>query len=133
MQASQGLRQYARFPVQWPLFYANDELVGKGTVLNVSHVGCQAAGTMPVAVGMVLHVWISPFHKEEPLYVKEARVLWANEHEFGLELRQISASDHQWLIGYLDNAERRNSFRRMRPAAGDEDVAAMPLALPIKD
>jgi hypothetical protein len=45
-------------------------------------------GTMPVAAGMVLKVWISPAHREEALYVKEARVLRAQANVFELELRQ---------------------------------------------
>ena len=53
-------RQLARFPVQWPMLYANEELIGQGTLVNVSHGGCQVAGTMPVAVGMLLKVWVSP-------------------------------------------------------------------------
>jgi hypothetical protein len=30
--------------VQWPLLYANKEFVGQGTLLNISHWGCQVAG-----------------------------------------------------------------------------------------
>jgi hypothetical protein len=91
--------------VQWPLLYANTELVGQGTVVNVSRRGCQIAGTMPVAAGMVLKVWISPAHRDEALYVKEARVLWAEANEFQLELRQVDVQDHQWLMSFLENAE----------------------------
>jgi hypothetical protein len=79
---------HAPLIVQWPLLYANTELVGQGTLLHVSHWGCQIAGTMPVAAGMVLKVWISPAHREEALYVKEARVLRAQANVFELELRQ---------------------------------------------
>ncbi len=113
-------RHHARCMVQWSILYANEELIGRGTLVNVSHAGCQIVGTMPVAVGMLLKVWVSPAQREEALYIKEARVLWAKEHEFGLELRDLTTNDQQWLRGYLETAERRNSFRvNGQPASTD--------------
>lgn len=87
--------------VHWPLLYANKEFVGQGTLLNVSPWGCQVAGTMPVARGMVLKLWISPAHRGDALYVKEARVLWARSNEFGIELREVDVQDHQWLMNFF--------------------------------
>jgi hypothetical protein len=133
MRMSEGLRQHARFAVRWPIVYANDELFGKGTILNVSYFGGQAVGTMPVAVGMVFKMWVFPAQREGPLYVKEARVLWARAHEFGLGLSHVHPQDHQWLISFLENAERRTSFRRTLQPPSQEELAAMPLALPLKD
>jgi hypothetical protein len=98
---------HAPLVVQWPLLYANMELIGQGTLLNLSHRGCQIAGTMPVAAGMVLKVWISPAHRDGALYVKEARVVWAQANQFELELRHVDSQDHKWLMGYLENAELR--------------------------
>ena len=109
-------RQPSSIDVQWPMLYANQKLVGQGTMLNVSHQCCQVAGTMPVHVGMVLKVWISPAHRDEALYVKEAKVLWARAHEFGLELCQVDVKDHEWLISFLENAECRHTFQ---PAQGE--------------
>lgn len=103
--------------VQWPLLYANEELVGQGTLLNLSHwecqVGeCQVAGTIPVATGMVLKVWISPKHRDDAIYVEEARVLWARANTFGLELLQVDIEDHEWLVSFLDNHSRSGEVSR---------------------
>ena len=133
MKTNEGLRHYARFAVKWAVIYWNEGLFGQGTVLDVSHVGCQMAGTMPVSVGMVLKLWIAPSHREDKLCVEEARVLWTKDNEFGLELRRMPASDHRWLLGFLETAERRNSFRRLLQSPTKEDLAAMPLALPLKE
>ena len=95
--------------LQWPLLYANKELVGQGTLLNVSQREWQVAGTMPVERGMGLKMWISPPHRDDALYVREARVLWAGANEFGLELRQMDVKNHQWLISFF--RECRHSFR----------------------
>ena len=130
MGSSEGLRQHARFMVRWPMLYGNDGLIAEGTLLDVSHAGCRVAGTMPVAVGMLLRLWVSPVQREETVYVKEARVLWTREHEFGLELRHVDPQDHQWLIGFLEHAERRHSFRRKLQPSSKTDLAA--LALPLK-
>jgi hypothetical protein len=94
--------------VQWPLLYANKELVGQGTLTKISHRGCEVTGTMPVASGMVLQLWISPGHREDALYVREARVLWSRANEFGLELRQVDAADHEWLMRRLTEREHTN-------------------------
>ena len=87
--------------LQWPLLYANKVLVGQGTLLTVSQREWQVAGTMPVQRGMALKVWISPAHRDDSLYVREARVLWAGANEFGLELRHVDLPDHQWLISFF--------------------------------
>lgn len=88
---------------------------------------------MPVAVGMVLKARIAPPQREEALYVHEARVLWAEGCKFGLELRGLSTKDHRWLIQYLENAERRNSFRQAGEAPTLEDLAAVPLVMPLNE
>jgi hypothetical protein len=105
--------------VAWPLLYANKKFIGQGTMLKVSaDRGCHVAGTMPVAAGMVLRVWISPAHRDEALYVKEARVLWARRHEFWLDLRQVDSQDHQRLIRFLGTQQ-------------GEDVSGNPIENPI--
>jgi hypothetical protein len=130
METIKGLRHHARFVVRWLVLYGNDELLGQGTLLDVSHVGCQLAGTMPVAVGMVLKLWVSSSHKEDQLCVEEARVIWVRGQEFGLELRP---QDRQWLMAYLDNVERRVRYRRTMRSPTQEDLAALPPYLPVRD
>ena len=108
MASFKAPRSHVPLTVQWPLLYANEDLVGQGTLLTLSHwecqVGvCQVAGTIPVATGMVLKLWISPKHRDDAIYVEEARVLWAQANEFGLELRQVDIEDHEWLVSFLDS------------------------------
>jgi hypothetical protein len=50
---------------------------------------------------MILKVWISPEHRDEALFIKEARVVWAHAQRVGLELREMDDQDHAWLIRYL--------------------------------
>lgn len=107
MHSPKEVGQPTPLVVAWPLLYANKELIGEGTLLKLStDRSCHVAGTMPVAVGMVLKVWISPANRDEALYLQEARVVWVRGHEFGIELRQVDLDDHQWLMRLLINAER---------------------------
>lgn len=115
MASVKECRHHIRLTVQWPLLYANKELIGQGTLLSVSHwesqVGeCKVAGTIPVATGMVLKLWISPAHREDALYVEEARVLWTRANEFGLELHEVDDEDHQWLMKFLENGGNATSL-----------------------
>ena len=88
--------------IQWPLLYANNDLIGKGTVLTISARECVVTGTMPVAEGMLLKVWISPAQRNDALYVKAASVVWARQNEFGLEMLQVDAQDQEWLTRFVE-------------------------------
>jgi hypothetical protein len=127
MNTSEERRCHPRFPVKWLVLYGNKELFGQGTVLDVSHAGCQVAAMMPVTVGMRLKLWIFTPHRKDPLYVGEARVCWAKVSRFGLELRRLHLTDHSWLVSFLETAERRTFGESSRRVPG------MPLALPIRN
>ena len=133
MATKEFLRRHARFSVKWPATYWNDGLFGQGTIVDISHVGCQMAGTMPVTAGMILKLWVTPPQGDTRLCVEEARVLWSKEYEFGLEFRDMRPDDRHWISRYLERAERRNSFRKLAQPPSTEDLAAMPLALPLRD
>jgi len=97
-----SLTNCRRMPnVKWPVLYANRALIGQGTLLELSDRGCQITGTMPVTVGMILKVWISPERRQEALFIKQARVLSAEGQRFGLELRDMDVEDQEWLTRYL--------------------------------
>ena len=109
MTTSEERRCHPRLPVKWLVLYGNKEVFGQGTVLNVSQAGCHVAAMMPVAVGMRLKLWIFTPHREDPLYVGEARVRWAKVSRFGLELHRLLVTDHRWLLSFLETAQRRTA------------------------
>ena len=92
---------YAPVSVQWPLLYAENDFVGKGTLLMVSDVQCVVAGTMPVVKGMLLKLWISPTGRNDALCVSAARVVGGRENQFAVELLQLDAYDHEWLRRFV--------------------------------
>lgn len=76
-------RNHARFAVAWPIMYSNGELTGQGTIRDLSLIGCQVRGTVPVTVGLLLALSISPPHKADKLCVEVASVLWVKGDHSG--------------------------------------------------
>jgi hypothetical protein len=133
MKTIKDQRFHSRFVARWPVTYWNDDLVGQGTILNISHLGCRMAGTMTVEEGMRLQLWIAPPNKADQLCVQEALVLWVRDHEFGIRFQRVAAIDQRELVVFLENAERRQSFRDGLTSCGTDNAAAVPLALRVKD
>lgn len=133
MDTSETVRKDPRFNVGWPILYIGDDFVAEGTIVDLSLDGGRFAGTMPVAVGMHLALFMDSPQKDEDLIIEDAVVMWVREHEFGAQFRKIRTDNQQWLRGYLETAERRHSFRRMSGLATDSsEVARVPLALSLK-
>jgi len=131
MNLLSAVRNHPRFPIQWPTLYGGHDFIGQGTVLDVSLMGCRMAGTMPPEPGLRLSLCLYPAHRNTEIYVEEARVKWITGEQFGIEFVKVRTKDLQWLIGYLDRAERRNSFRQL--VATTQEAASMPLALPLNE
>src|SRR5262249_60563515 len=92
-------RHHARFDIRWPVLYGNDELLGQGTLLDISEMDCRVAGTMPVAAGMVLNLWGFPPPEDDELYVEEGRGLWGEGEEFWFDIGRVQFQDAQWVEG----------------------------------
>ena len=132
MDLQKALRRHSRFPVQWPALYCGDDLVGVGTILDVSLMGCRLAGTMPPKPGLRLSVTLYPSYQDRAILVEEARVKWIADEQFGIEFVKVRTADLQWLIGYLDQAERRKSFKAIAGSGPlSEDMTSTPVSVPL--
>ena len=96
-----------RFNVQWSILYRGEDFVSEGTIVDLSLDGGRFAGTMPVAVGMHLALFIDSPQKNEDLMIEDATVMWVREHEFGARFTKMRTDDEQWLRGYFNE---RNPF-----------------------
>jgi hypothetical protein len=133
MEAAERVRSQPRFGVQWPILYRGEDFIAEGTMVDVSLQGGRFAGTMPVEVGMRLGLYIDPPQKSDDLMIEEAVVTWVNNDQFGTQFINMRTQDMDWLRGYLEIAERRNSFRHVLGLSTNaSEVAHMPLALPCK-
>ena len=106
MQEARSVVSDGMVPVRWPVSYAflgSRGFLSKGTILDVTALGCRVTGMMPVEVGMRLHLWGGPPAKPEPFHIR-ATVVWAKRHEFWLDLHSLGVVDQRWLTGFLAEA-----------------------------
>lgn len=81
-------------------------LMGDGTVVDLSRGGLGVRGTHPVKTGMDLTLFLSLPDKEEPLFVIQGQVAWANGHQFGLQFTHMSAPEKHRLHRFLNTFSR---------------------------
>ena len=99
-------------PSCWPVSYASlgsRHFLSKGMILGVTASGFHVAGSIPVEVGVRLHLWGGPPAKPGPFNIR-ATVVWVKGHEFGLDFHSLAEDDQQWLTGFL--AEAHNQLLR---------------------
>jgi len=95
-------RKHPRFEVEWPVMYWNETVFGRGVVLDVCPHGFRIAGTMAATMGMRLKELIFPPSKNNPLCLKEVKVRWSKDYEFGVEFQHLSSMDHRELTRFLE-------------------------------
>lgn len=98
-------RRVSRTPVSFELMYAsidgNDVLIGDGSVENLSKNGLGIRGNQPVQVGMELALFLYFPDGEDPLFILEARVVWADSRQFGVEFKKLSLREGNRLRAFL--------------------------------
>ena len=127
MKMHKELRSHPRFAVMWRVLYGNQKVFGQGSVFNISDGGCQVTTLMPVATGTRLKLWIFTPDRQDPLYVGDARVCWAEGHRFGLELGRLHVTD-----SLAHKVLRKCPQEQCPEAPNTEDVAAMRLPVSMK-
>lgn len=98
-------RHIPRVPVSFGLMYSglsNDEvLMGDGTVFNLSKHGLGIRGNQPVRVGMELALFLYLPDGDDPLFVLEARVVWTDGRQFGVEYKKPCLREGDRLQAFL--------------------------------
>lgn len=98
-------RRIPRVPVSFGLMYSgidgDDVLIGDGSVVNLSKGGLGIRGNQPVQVGMELALFLYLPDGEDPLFVLEARVVWSNGRQFGVEFKKLSLREGNRLHAFL--------------------------------
>jgi len=103
MQGERSVISEGMVLVLWPLSYASlgsRHFRSQGAILGVTASGLRIIGTMPVEVGMRLHLWGGPPTKPAPFNIR-ATVMWVKGHEFGLDFHSLGTEDREWLTGFL--------------------------------
>lgn len=99
-------READRMPVDFGLMYsaqdAKGELImGDGMVTNLSQKGLGIRGDAPVAPGTELTLFLYLPDGRDPLFVMEARVMWAAGHHFGVRLLKMTVRELNRLHAFL--------------------------------
>jgi hypothetical protein len=91
-----------RFAVQLPLCFSGEDIVGAGTIVNLSSDGCAAVVSERVSPGCRLSLSIQLPEQETPLEIDLAVVRWTSGKRFGLEFLSI----RQEMLGPLQRFVR---------------------------
>ncbi len=90
-------RKYDRVRVEYSASFSGESYRAKGSILNLSIVGCRARMGFVIKKGECLGVMIDVPGYEHPLYVARAEVRWSDGREFGMEFTHIELEDRQRL------------------------------------
>lgn len=105
LASPENRRRSPRHPVDLRLMYSGlingDLIFGDGRVVDLSEGGCGIRGNQQVKPGMDLTVFLYLPHAEEPLFIAEMRVAWAEGMRFGAQHRLIAEEERVRLHAYL--------------------------------
>jgi PilZ domain len=85
MASHSNMRRDIRISVSCPVYYSNGDFHASGMTENLTNRGGCLRGTHLVTVGMELLMLLIPTAKHA-LIIKKAKVRWADEAHFGVEL-----------------------------------------------
>lgn len=99
------VRYARRYPLQCPITFTGEHLVGEGTVLNVSLGGWKVASDQAVQPGSSLALRIALPDHQMPMKIEVAAVRWTVGGEFGLECLAIRPDEQTRLSGLITSLE----------------------------
>ncbi|HKP01454.1 MAG TPA: hypothetical protein VJU02_07475 [Nitrospiraceae bacterium] len=110
MQEERAVGTDGMVPVRWAVSYASlgsRHVLSQGTIIGVTASRFHVTGTIPVEVGVRLHLWGRLPEKPGPFDIR-ATVEWVKGHEFGLDFHSLGADDREWLAGFLTEAHSQS-------------------------
>ncbi len=96
------LRKSPRYSVQFQLAFAGDDIVGEGTVLNLSFPGCAVSCPKKLEIDSGLELRILTPDREAPMKVDVAVVRWTEAGTAGLEFISMRHDDQERLQHLVD-------------------------------
>ena len=108
-------REYARAVFECPAELSGDEIVGEGTVINLSIGGFAVESDQPVKAGMTLKLRVFLPDDEKPIVI-EATIRWAREGKFGVKTTLIGIEDKKRLREFIVSTVDKSSYNVRRSA-----------------
>ncbi|WP_447976912.1 PilZ domain-containing protein [Candidatus Nitrospira bockiana] len=91
------LRSTPRIAVECPTVFAGDQIVGEGTVVNLSEPGCAIKTGKPLKKGDYLELRVLMPELGPPLAIDLAKVRWAAGGHIGLQFISVRAEEQRRL------------------------------------
>ena len=107
-------RAAQRVPVQIMVrFSATDSFqhIGDGTALDLSESGCKLCSAQVLPIGSFWDLYLTIPETSRPVLIAEVRVVWATEHEYGIEFLRVTARERTRLRHFLWKHMNRSTLR----------------------
>jgi c-di-GMP-binding flagellar brake protein YcgR len=107
-------RAAQRVPVQIMVrFSATDSFqhIGDGTALDLSESGCKLYSAHVLPIGSFWDLYLTIPETSRPVLIAEVRVVWATEHEYGIEFLRVTARERTRLRHFLWKHMNRSTLR----------------------
>ena len=111
-------RSAQRVPVQIMVrFSATDSFqhVGDGVALDLSESGCKLCSTQTLPIGSFWDLYLTIPETSRPVLISEVRVIWAVEHEYGIEFLLVTARERTRLRHFIWKHMNRSTLRGSLP------------------
>jgi len=91
------VRNYYRFPLQYPVIFGGAPFVGEGVLTNLSFRGCSVICDREVLCGSEVRVSVLLGDRAAALPIELGRVKWVNGRQFGVEFLRLPVEAQQRL------------------------------------
>ena len=91
------LRKDPRVVVEYPTFFSDGWLRGRGLILDLSSYGCRIHSASAVKKGDILALLVEVGVYGHPLLITKSAVRWINGHDFGMEFILMELHDRRRL------------------------------------
>lgn len=92
-------------------FSATDKFqLGNGMALDLSETGCKICDTKILSTGGSWALYLTISETSRPVLISEARVVWAEENEYGVEFLHVTAPELNRLRRFIRKHRNRSTL-----------------------
>ena len=98
-------------------FSATDSFqhVGDGVALDLSESGCKLCSAQALPIGSFWDLYLTIPETPHPVLISEVHVVWATEHEYGIEFLRVTERERTRLRHFLWKQMTRSTLKGKLP------------------
>ena len=85
--------------------------VGDGVALDLSESGCKLCSAQVLPIGSFWDLYLTIHETSRPVLISEVRVIWAAEHEYGIEFLRVTTRERTRLRHFIWKHMNRSALR----------------------